>query len=416
MNLQFGLSSNTTGPFYVGYAPAKCSLRLTDGQTGSPPLTVVLSNNNPRKGGQVEFYQTTGTAETDTLSLELPQDGTPVNFFIGGKFGAPSTSDGDGGINFASTGTSVLLVPLMVRVRKDANKLTGAERDRFLSAFVKFLGSGQYQNFLDMHNEAASPEIHGRPSFLPWHRMFIMDLERHLQQIDASVAIPYWNFQHPAPNVFTLDFMGRPSTAGVSELQFNNSNPLINWHISGAPQLIRTPEFDTLTDKANVESETTTLKRGPGFENFRALEDNPHGSAHVSFSPASPITNVTIATRDPLFFMLHSNVDRLWATWQAAGEGNNRIDPGSQTAYFFQGDASLPGSQQIGDNTGDTLWPWDNDTSNPRPRTAPGGPMIGSSFTDFPGQTPKVSDAIDYQGRTTGQNLFFDYDTIPFIN
>jgi tyrosinase len=146
------------------------------------------------------------------------------------------------------------------------------------------------------------------------------------------------------------------------------------------------------------------------------MEDNPHGSAHVSFSSASPITHIEMAPRDPLFFMLHANVDRLWATWQAAGNNSNRINPTNQTAYFFQGSANDPQAQQIGDNSSDTLWPWNNDTQPPRPRTAPGGPMVGSPFTAFPGQTPKVSDTIDYQGKTNKQNLLFDYDTIPFIN
>ena len=415
MNLEFAINKKTKGPYYIGYAPVACTLKIKDGAAGSPPVNITLSNNT-RKGGQIEFYKDLNSREADTLTLPVPGDGKVLSFFIGGKFQAPSTEDGDAAINFVNNGNSLKIVPLMVRVRKDANNLTPGERDRFLSAFVKFLESGRYKNFLDMHNAAASPEIHGRSSFLPWHRMFVLDLERHLQAIDASVTIPYWNFQHPAPNVFTLDFMGRPSSTGVSALQFNSSNPLVNWHISGAPQLVRTPEFDTLTDKANVESETTTLRRGPNFEDFRVMEGNPHGSAHVSFSGNSPITNVTIAPRDPLFFMLHSNVDRLWATWQAAGNANDRIDPTDQEAYFFQGDAGAPGAQRIGDNVDDTLWPWDKDTARPRPHTAPGGPMINSPFTAFPGKTPKVSDAIDYQGKTNKQNLLFDYDTIPFIN
>ena len=44
------------------------------------------------------------------------------------------------------------------------------------------------------------------------------------------------------------------------------------------------------------------------------MEIDPHGSAHTSFD--GPINLVPTAVRDPLFFMLHANVDRLWAKWQ----------------------------------------------------------------------------------------------------
>ena len=45
------------------------------------------------------------------------------------------------------------------------------------------------------------------------------------------------------------------------------------------------------------------------------MEFNPHGSAHTSFILGF-INDVGTAARDPLFFMLHANVDRLWAKWQ----------------------------------------------------------------------------------------------------
>jgi tyrosinase len=32
------------------------------------------------------------------------------------------------------------------------------------------------------------------PSFLPWHRRFLLDLEQALQRIDPSVTVPYWDW------------------------------------------------------------------------------------------------------------------------------------------------------------------------------------------------------------------------------
>ena len=59
-----------------------------------------------------------------------------------------------------------------------------------------------------MHTNAARRRRTARPRFLPWHRAYLLDLERELQAIDPSVALPYWRFDQPAPNLFTPEFLG----------------------------------------------------------------------------------------------------------------------------------------------------------------------------------------------------------------
>ena len=113
----------------------------------------------------------------------------------------------------------------MVRVRKDATTLTAAERDRFLSAFARFndRGLGRFSDFRNVHTQAGSPEAHFRAGFLPWHRSFLLDLERELQDIDPTVAMPYWRFDRPARSLFRRDFMGVASATGT--VQFAPTNP-----------------------------------------------------------------------------------------------------------------------------------------------------------------------------------------------
>jgi tyrosinase len=55
----------------------------------------------------------------------------------------------------------------MVRVRKDAQTLTFAERNRFLSALARLSERGTYQNYRDMHLDNTSDEAHGLDGFLP---------------------------------------------------------------------------------------------------------------------------------------------------------------------------------------------------------------------------------------------------------
>jgi hypothetical protein len=55
---------------------------------------------------------------------------------------------------------------------------------------------------------------------------------------------------------------------------------------------------------------------GTQFARFRRMEGAPHGFAHTSFD--GPVNNPPTAPKDPLFFLLHVNVDRLWAFWEPA--------------------------------------------------------------------------------------------------
>ena len=253
------------------------------------------------------------------IELSLPVTGEPADIRIAGQFQRPSSVDKDAAVEVIEADTHEVLgvTPLMVRIRKDATNLTPAERNRFLAALAAFnnRGMGPYSDFRNVHTQAGSPEAHGSTGFLPWHRAFLLDLERELQAIDPSVALPYWRFDQPAPSLFSPDFMGVPNPVGT--LQFSGVNPLQFWVTDGTPGIVRPTRFVTQTQPANVIPETATLALGdPGglYEAFRGLEGDPHGTAHTSFGGS--ISSIPTAAKDPLFFLLHANVDRLWAKWQ----------------------------------------------------------------------------------------------------
>jgi tyrosinase len=307
----------------------------------------------------------------------------------------------------AAPGGAIATAGMMVRIRKNANNLTTAERDRFLSALGRLnnQGNGLFQTFRDMHVAASSPEAHGAPGFLPWHRAFILDLERRLQGIDASVALPYWRFDQPAPNIFTMDFMGT-TPAGKLNAVFGPANPLRFWKTDGVAGIQRAPGFDPIGGSPHdLRTEAQTLAIGGTYDSFRRLEGNPHGRAHTSF-PAGWINDVPTAAKDPLFFLLHCNVDRLWAKWQWI---NRRFDSSVGEAY------DSAGADRIGHHLPDTMWPWNGDTNSPRPSTAPGGGLAASPCVAAPGAQPTVASQLDFQGRVAANaQLGFDYDDVPY--
>jgi len=291
----------------------------------------------------------------------------------------------------------------MVRIRKNANDLTPAERDRLVSAFAQInnQGAGRFADFRDMHTNVTSPQAHGAPGFLPWHRAYLLDLERELQSIDPTVALPYWRFDQASPNIFTLDFFGVSNSVGT--VSFSPTNPLQFWRTDGVPGINRRPFFGTNTAPPGLRTEAQTLALGNAYPAFRTLEGNPHGSAHTSFGGF--ISSIGTAARDPLFFLLHCNVDRLWAKWQRQF---GRFDPA--VAASFDGAAN-----PIGHNLPDTMWPWNGITTPPRPPTAPGGSLAASPCVSAPGPQPRVSQSLDYQGNVNAvSRLGFDYDDVPF--
>ncbi len=89
----------------------------------------------------------------------------------------------------------------MAYTRKNVAELTREERRRFVNALLEIKRRGEYDEFVRTHiqyfatdGESGLRTAHMAPSFLPWHRRFLLDLERALRRVDSSVTIPYWDW------------------------------------------------------------------------------------------------------------------------------------------------------------------------------------------------------------------------------
>ena len=143
---------------------------------------------------------------------------------------------------------------------------------------------------------------------------------------------------------------------------------------------------------------------GTNFTLFRTMEGNPHGSAHTSFGGS--ISSIRRPPpKDPLFFLLHCNVDRLWAKWQRQ---NGRFDPAVAASY----DSNH--ASPVGHKLPDTMWPWNGVTGGPRPPTAPGGAMAASPCVAAPGLQPRVQGhaGLPRCRSDAASNMGFDYDDV----
>lgn len=406
MNVEIQINNSVNADTrFVTWSPSPGRVRVTNptGATG-PTVNVQLAGVSAAGGGAIALRKGATGGFSSSITVPVPINGSSVAFFVAGVFGKPSASNGDVKLE-AKVGTVVVgSVPLMVRIRKNATKLTAGERDRFVAAFAQLnnQGLGRFQDFRDMHRTQASlNQAHGFAGFLPWHRAYLLDLERELQAIDPSVALPYWRFDQAAPALFSPDFLGTSNQLGT--VSFSPSNPLRFWVTDGIPGINRRPLFNTAQAPGGLRTESQTLAIGTAYSQFRAMEGDPHGLAHTSFggSIQSPAT----APKDPLFFLLHCNVDRLWAKWQRQ---NARFDPAVAASY--QG-----GTNPVGHNLNDSMWPWNGVTTPPRPPIAPGGTLAASPCTAAPGPQPVVRSCLDFQGSIApAARMGFDYDDVSF--
>ncbi len=408
--------ARSDGRVFLCWAPVEATLTLREAPAGPAPVAVTVRSAGSL--GRLIFDTVRSDGGTPTLQLALPRNGSPVRFWVAGEFRFPSTAHGDAKIEVVETSSSSLLgsLPVMVRIRKNANQMSPAERDRFLSAFGTLNGNGlgRFRDFRAIHvNGRPNEEAHGNRGFLPWHRAYLLDLERELQAIDPTVALPYWRFDQPAPNLFTREFIGVSNNLG--RVQFAPGHPFDAWTTDGQVGILRRlVNFRPTTAPGSISvpgrpaplNELDTIALGdPGarFENFMEMEGTPHGAAHMSFSEY--ISQIGTAARDPLFFLLHANVDRLWAKWQWV---KRRTNPNLAASF-----PSAPPTR-IGHNLNDTMWPWNGVTGGVRPSTAPGGALASSPETALPGAAPTVRSMVDFFGVNGGQNIGFAYDDVPF--
>ncbi len=323
--------------------------------------------------------------------------------------------------------------PLMVRVRKNANTISVEERGRFLNALSTLNNTfNDYAVLNDIHMEAANPEAHNGPGFLAWHRAFMLTFERKLQAVDPAVALPYWRFDVAAPNLLSRDFLGaRPTSTSTAFVGLNSTNPLVAWNVVGGPGIRRTTSFGNNQNPPETKSswidETATLALGTTYSAFRAMESSPHNHVHNQTGDlvGDWIKTVGSSVKDPIFFFIHGNVDRLWARWQWI---NNRFESNNSSSYSPQGSFPNSGTIHIGHYLNDTMWPWNGVTGtytgtgtvliNNRPTTAPGGPVPDALSMSSPVNIPRPLNVIDYRNNrmisTVNSGMGYCYDDVPF--
>lgn len=247
-------------------------------------------------------------------------------------------------------------------IRKNAKDMTATDKAAFTDAIVKLKkqpsrlhpkdkARGRYDDYVEVHLNAMMAMMMGHvpnwghlsAAFAPWHRVLLFHFESELRAINGAVTIPYWDWTDAASTkaVFSPDFLGgngRASDGQVVDGPFafskgswkvvikdDASNPdFLTREFGADPSAAKLPATKDQTpvmaltvydDAPWYDSQrTTAAQRARADELFRfRLEYDLHNLVHRYVGGDMVLA---ASPNDPVFWLHHCNLDRLWSLWE----------------------------------------------------------------------------------------------------
>lgn len=218
----------------------------------------------------------------------------------------------------------------------------------YIRGVLTLKASGRYDNYIRMHLAAMTFPLgagtgrinaaHMCAAFLPWHRALLHAFEADLQRVlgDSSFGLPYWDWSADAlladptasalwgdgcmggsgnpittgqfVNWHTIDSLGNPSTSGISR-DIGAEGDLPSYESIAA--IIGMTPYDVAP--YSTSSKTGFRNALEGWANTSSSQ--MHNEVHGWVGGLMGV--VQVSPNDPVFFLHHANVDRIWAMWQS---------------------------------------------------------------------------------------------------
>jgi tyrosinase len=271
--------------------------------------------------------------------------------------------------NFVLAAAATLATPYISRssavaattlVRRDVMDMPAT--DPFFSDYANAvkkmhaLGANDGRNWIAQAKIHADNCHHGEVEFLHWHRHYIRFFEKICANMcgNPNFALPYWNWsknsgRYPAP------FFDLPEL----NVEHWNDPGKYNGKAWGPIDTVGRRGLDKthglLDDPVRGGSFTLTnvnrIKQLPSIDLFHpSLEGQPHNNGHVVAGATK--TGKTghigdgLSPLDPIFWLHHCMVDRVWAEWQRSPAHVTPDPKADYSGHFFRGRWHVGESQQ----------------------------------------------------------------------
>ena len=240
-------------------------------------------------------------------------------------------------------------------VRADVWTLT--ENDPIITAYASAVAAMQAKSPTDptswsyqaaIHGTLATSPLpqwnqcrHGTWYFVSWHRMYLYYFERIVRaQVIANGgpstwALPYWNYGGGGDfNTLPLAFRQPTNSDGsANPLYTADRGPGINVGAGLASAITSAEAAFACTSFTGIAEFGGGLTSPLGqFEGqYGVLETTPHNAVHTAM--AGLMGDPDTAAQDPIFWLHHANIDRIWWDWQQSHAGDPS-DPAWTTQSF----------------------------------------------------------------------------------
>lgn len=200
-------------------------------------------------------------------------------------------------------------------------------------AVNELITTGVYRRLVAIHSDAvvepdgfqrARHRMHGSMygpvgyrRFLPWHRAYLIAFERELRRIDDTLSLPYWDWDNDEGRL-----IGVRNFIGLSTGRNLGPGP-------GEPPDVQ----GRIWFSSRQQTEDMENFEGDYYPLTRFLEQNPHNAGHDWVG--GDMANTRVSPNDPIFWMHHAQIDRIWSEWQKVNAGEKafltgrekRLDP-----------------------------------------------------------------------------------------
>ncbi len=210
-------------------------------------------------------------------------------------------------------------------------------------------------------SDPSDPEHFQQWYFLPWHRLMLQQFEGVIREVlhDEEFSLPYWNPVTGNPDDFIVPAAFRvPGTTLYNGTRW----PWVNGGDRIDVLYKEWINLSALNETFYIDSPNGNLGFNP------RMDQNPHFFTH--FALGGDMAEFSTVGGDPMFYLHHANMDRIWESWSRLGN-KNPTDPKYLNRVFSYGDrsgkrADLPVSAS--DRTAQMGYEYDAYEKPPQPR------------------------------------------------